>query len=55
MCVPYVRDMTVLICTQERRMSEVHPLDTRGYVGIVAEPTGLAQSVISLCPTSKRG
>ena len=35
-------------------MSEVHPLDTRGYVGIVAEPTGLAQSVISLCATAKR-
>jgi len=35
-------------------MSEVHPLDTRGYVGIVAEPTGLAQSVISLSPTPKR-
>jgi hypothetical protein len=35
-------------------MSEVHPLDTRGYVGIVAEPTGLAQSAISLCAPSKR-
>ena len=29
-------------------MSEDHPLDPRGYVGILAEHTGLAQSVISL-------
>ena len=35
-------------------MSEDHPLEPRGYVGILAEYTGLAQSVISLCPTSKR-
>jgi hypothetical protein len=53
MCVRYVRDMTVLDSTQERIMSPawivVHPSDPRGYVGIVAEPTGPAQSVISLC------
>jgi hypothetical protein len=29
-------------------MSEDHPLEPRGYVGILAENTGLAQSVISL-------
>ena len=29
-------------------MSEDHPLEPRGYVGILAEHTGLAQSVISL-------
>jgi hypothetical protein len=36
-------------------MSEVQPTDTRGYVGIVAEPTGLAQSVISLSLTLNQG
>jgi len=29
-------------------MIEDHPLEPRGYVGILAEHTGLAQSVISL-------
>lgn len=38
-------------------MSEDHPLETRGYVGILAEHTGLAQSVISLvaCVSTVRG